>query len=528
MEAGDRPESEGLFRSVFESALIGIALVNADGTTHSVNPALARMLGYGVSELEALSFAEVTHPEDVGDDLENFRKMIAGDIRGYQMEKRFLRRDGTVMHANLHCSMASGWEGMAIGMVEDVTDRKQGEAAQRELARSRALLELLNQRTMEVEQAMRAKDEFLISANHEIKTPLAGMLMISEALQAEVYGPMTARSQEALRRLRNTGGHLLGLINQTMREARKEQPDVLFNRRSVVLEPLVRDSVDMFREIAGRKSIAIEENYGAEAVRALADHGAVKQILVNLLSNALKYTPDEGRIGIEMNTAPDGSRAYVTIWDTGEGIPLEHQRTIFQKYHRLPSPDSDADGLGLGLYITLRLAEWQNGTLNLSSVPGQGSRFTLCLPSDSDAEVPPEDLADGSIRLPAPARILLVEDNETGAAFLARFLNRSGFWVDVAGTGREALACVEQTGYHAIVLDMQLPDMTGLDVMRILRDAGKPTAGILAISALSVSGTEDDVIALGGRGFLAKPFAPSKLREMLYELAGEGSWNDVR
>lgn len=369
--------SEQQFRITFEQAPVGMAQVGLDGCWLLVNQKLCALLGYTQDELLERTFHAVMLPEDLPTAFAHAQSMITGEIRTYQQELRFVRKDGSQIWVNLTVTLVRDCVGMPLyflAVIEDLTDRKQAEQQRR-----------LNQ----------LKDQFIINVNHELRMPLTEVYGYLELLTA-YQGHLNSETQaQFLVRAKEGCQELIRLINQVLDAlavTEEVQPPPC---EWVALAPLVRDvleHLDPHKGEADRVSLAMPEH-----MIVWANGQLLRQVLRNLLSNAFKYCPKPARVTIharQIDTAGQipGSAQEVSlcVQDEGPGIAPEELPLLFQKFVRLQRDLSGTvQGSGLGLYISKQFVEAMQGRIWAESagIAGQGSRFYVALPGRPQAQV---------------------------------------------------------------------------------------------------------------------------------------------
>jgi PAS domain S-box-containing protein len=363
--------SEERFRASLEEAAVGIAHVDLEGRWLWLNRQVAGITGYSRDELLALNFRDITHPEDLAEDLAQAQRLHAGEIQSYTLEKRYVRRDGSPVWVNLTVSLVRGGGGEPryyVAVIQDIHDRKQADAALR-VAKDAA------------EAANRAKTQFLSTMSHELRTPLNAIAGYVDLIEAGVHGPVTEGQVRALERIGVNQRHLLVLINDVLQYSTIESGHLEMAVREVPVAALLAE-LDALMEPQLRE--ARLEYVCAEcdpSLRARVDPDRLKQILANLLTNAIKFTPAGGRIEVRCDAADD--RVRIRVADTGSGIPAEMVQKIFDPFVQVrdtPTRDSSRQGVGLGLAISRDLARAMGGELEVESTVGGGSSFTLSVP----------------------------------------------------------------------------------------------------------------------------------------------------
>ena len=371
----------------------------------------------------------------------------------------------------------------------------------------------------QLEVASRHKSQFLANMSHELRTPLNAIIGITELLREEAEAPEHADFAEPLDRVQRAGKHLLGLINDVLDLSKIEAGKIELHEESIDLGVLARDLVVTARPLADKNQnrlvLACAEGVGS--IRT--DQMRLRQILLNLLSNACKFT-DKGTVTLTLERAPRNGIGGVAIAvsDTGIGMTQEQQMKLFAEFTQADSSTTRKyGGTGLGLAISKRLVEMMGGNILVDSVPGTGSTFRVWLPSAPDEAYP----AASAASLPAApvvprqgARTVLVIDDDADARdLMRRFLAREGFDTVTAADGQEGLRLARQMKPDLITLDVIMPQMNGWAVLEALR-ADEALAAIPVVM-LSILDEQEKGFALGAADYLTKPFNRKQLRAVL-------------
>ncbi|MBK9055346.1 MAG: response regulator [Chloroflexi bacterium] len=425
-----------------------------------------------------------------------------------------------------------------LNSMQDITERKRAEVA---LEAERSSLERrvmertadLNQANADLARAARLKDEFLSSMSHELRTPLNGILALSESLEEGVYGQLTAQQRDPLHTIAESGYHLLSLINDILDLAKIEASKLELQVDQVNIERVCQASLRLVKEPARTKQLKVAFSSNHTMTTVEADERRLKQMIVNLLSNAIKFTPEGGRIGLDVMGDPESQTMRFTVWDTGIGIPAEKMGLLFQTFTQLDSSLArQYNGTGLGLALVKRLAELHGGSVGVESTPDQGSRFYFDLPwipveeitpgtetSEQTQAVTPQVQPTGAGKL-----ILLAEDNLVNQQGLSNYLLARGYRVVLAQNGAEAIERAFEFTPDLILMDIQMPVLDGLEAIRRLR--AQPTFAltpIIALTALAMPGDRERCLIAGATEYLAKPVglkALVQVMETLYESVG--------
>ncbi|NTU85150.1 MAG: response regulator, partial [Chloroflexales bacterium] len=417
--------------------------------------------------------------------------------------------------------------------------RDQLERATQDLSKERTLLALrvaertadLRRANAELARAARLKDEFLANMSHELRTPLGAILGFAEVLSEQIHGPLSPKQLDTVRSITTSGQHLLAMITDILDLSKVEVGTLTIERTGIEIALVGQAAVQMVVQSAYKKQLKLTTAYDPQVEVIVADERRLKQILVNLLSNAVKFTPAGGTVGLEVRGDPEAQTVTFTVSDTGIGISAEDQAQLFQPFVQLDSAlNRQYEGTGLGLALVLRLAELHGGSVALESQPGQGSRFQITLPwvvPRTDGGEPLLAAAPAShltaldqppAQTPgaaAPPRILLAEDSEENIRVLRDYLSAHGYEVTVARNGIEAVAEVEAQRPDAILMDIQMPVMDGLEATHRLREAGLERVPIIALTALAMAGDRERCLAAGADDYLPKPVQLRTLLETI-------------
>jgi PAS domain S-box-containing protein len=380
----------------------------------------------------------------------------------------------------------------------------------------------------ELRKTSRAKSEFLANMSHEIRTPLAGILGLAEM---SLKRDMAPDLREDLRMISDSAASLNRIINDILDFSKIEAGKIELQPHGFELDGLIGSVLKTFKVPAQSKAIGLFVEVGKEVPRTLVgDPLRLKQILSNLVSNAIKFT-DRGfvRVGISAEQSENGKvHLRFAVQDTGSGIPKSKLDRLFKSFIQLDLSSSKRhEGTGLGLIISRQLAQLMGGTIEVQSRLGKGSTFTLRLPFDAAARVVPKKrpAQDGSSVQPGKAalKILLAEDNPVNRAFLTRYLTGSGHLVGSVANGLEALRALERERYDLVLMDIQMPEMDGLEATRRIRSGGlegiDPHLPVVALTAYAMKGDRERFLEAGMNGYVSKPVDFSELDAVIGELS---------
>jgi PAS domain S-box-containing protein len=379
--------AERRFRRLLDAAPDAILEVDSQGRIVLINQTAERMFGYGPDELIGLNVETLVPASMRGQHVKHRTSYAAHpQVRpmGTGLELHAQRKDGSLLPVEISLSPNPSEEGgRVIALVRDITARKQVEDKLRAIqeqhtAELAAKNQQLEARNLDVERANRLKSEFLASMSHELRTPLHTIIGFSELLAEELEGPLNEKQKRFLGHVLQDSRHLLELINEILDLSKIEAGRLELQREHIDFAGCLEEVIAGIGQQATAKTISLEIRNQFRG-SLYADRVRVKEILYNLLSNALKFTPEGGRVWVE--TLVRGRQLHVTVGDTGIGVYPEEQQSIFEKFYQVGSTTKGTrEGTGLGLPITRKLVELHGGHIWLESRLGEGSRFSFTLP----------------------------------------------------------------------------------------------------------------------------------------------------
>lgn len=534
-------QSEARFRLLLDSTDEGIFGVDTDGICTFCNPAGARMLGYASAhELHGRHMHDtVHHAREDGSPIppEQCRATAAyREGRSVRVDDEvFWRADGRPFPVEYHANPIHQ-NSRLVGAVitfSDITARKEAasalQAAHAALAAERAqLAERVLQRTLELDRAnaelgrsARAKDEFLAAMSHELRTPLTSILGLSETMGDALLGRLSPQQERAIHMIHENGVHLLALINDILDMSRVASGQMQMHWDQVPVFQLCDASLRLTAPAAKRKGLTVTKTIDPAARLVRGDSRRLKQMLVNLLDNAVKFTPEGGTVGLEVTAHAATGQLHLRIWDTGIGIPPDQLERLFQPFVQLDSrPTRQHDGTGLGLALAAGMADLHQGRIEVHSEVGRGSSFRIVLPWDPQAQNA-EQIRDTPDIAQAPAggrktarrpRVLLADDHESTLEMLSTYLRIRGCAVMAARNGLEAIAHARAHPPDVILMDVQMPELDGLDTTRRLRaDPVLRHTPIIALTALAMPGDRERCLEAGMDDYLSKPLGLKEL-----------------
>jgi PAS domain S-box-containing protein len=512
-------QAEARYRSLVDSTGVIVWELDADGVLLSISQGFEAVTGWPAADWIGRRLADLLPPGDGGPAIAMRRRAWEGAAPP-RHELTLLTRSGSRLECEslLATRVRQGDSERLLEVVRDVTEQKR-------IARAAEQSEAMRRAKEAAERASGAKSEFLSNVSHEIRTPLTAILGFLELLDEHPHLSGAPREiEEYLATIRQNGRFLLALIDDLLDISRIEAGDL-----RVELEPcspgaVVSEVVESLRGKAEAGGLGLEVETSAAIPTAIAtDRLRLRQILVNLLDNAIKFTP---RGAVRLTVRPvvrSGSETLLqfTVTDTGVGMTTEEMARLFEPFYRARAADPGRPrGTGLGLAISDRLARRLGGEILVQSSPGSGSTFTLSLPvgpagdggdirkAMDPAGIEP-DSSTSHARPRLDARLLVTDDNEANQRLLSLRLVQAGAEVVTALNGLEALDRVreaEEAGrpFDAVMMDMQMPVLDGYEAVRRLR-AGGFTAPIVAITAFAMSEDREECLRLGCDDFVSKP-----------------------
>jgi len=375
----------------------------------------------------------------------------------------------------------------------------------------------------EAVSADRTKTEFLANMSHELRTPLTGVLGMSELLQNQAIGPLNDKQTEYVGQIRESGNHLLHLINDLLDLAKIESGDHGMRMAAISPSRLVADSVGLVRELAVMKGVTLVTDVSQDVPPITGDALRLKQALVNLLSNAVRFTDSDGRVSIKANEFE--GHLNLVVEDTGVGIPADEYDDIFEPFVQAKSGGSAVtQGTGLGLSVTKSIIEMHGGTINVLSGVGVGSRFIISLPVDESLVStgdPGRELAmTADDTVARKGVVLIADDDPVLRAVLDEYLSNAGFTVHLAVDGGEAIEMASLIRPDVVLMDIRMPRVDGLEAVRRMRSTQSTRdLGIIMLSANAMPEDRADSAEAGCDEFLSKPVDFDRLTSAISAVA---------
>jgi len=522
--------------AIVESMNDGVIVLSKRNIVVDINPTAARLLSLPLGSALGQPIGKIM-PNWAN--LQQLQALLSTVELGPPQSVELMLLDNQTRYVDLAITNLFDRSNRASGRLitlHDVTRRKLVEQA---LAHERnTLTRRVEERTSDLSEAnaqlaraARLKDEFLASMSHELRTPLNTILGLSEALQEQVYGPLSAKQLHALHSIEESGRHLLALINDILDVSKIEAGQLALDIRPVSVESVCQASLSLVRQIALKKQLTVTAQIAPQARLLEADERRLKQMLVNLLSNAVKFTSEGGMIGLEVTADAQTEVIRFAVWDTGIGIDPNSMPRLFQPFVQLDSSFTrHHEGTGLGLVLVYRMTEMHGGSITVDSELGKGSRFTISLPWHAyDA---PDALPENNLWRSTDGRsALVINDSQTGAEQTVKLLQELGINGTIYTKSTNVVAHTRTVRPDLILLDLFLPDRFGWDILSELRlDAQTRHVPVIVISMVDVTPPAHLVsdASLGLVHMMYKPFTREELNLALNAVSVPASVNAPR
>ncbi|OLP15868.1 hypothetical protein BST81_23880 [Leptolyngbya sp. 'hensonii'] len=532
-------ESERRYATLAEASPVAIFQLDAAGHCTYVNNRWSEMMGRPPESALGTGCFQTLHPEDQAQILQDWANKFEHGIglgEGYQIECRHVHTDGRIIWTYNQVLPETDAEGIQVGYIgtlTDITDRKQVEAQ-------------LRQTNEHLAYATRLKDEFLATMSHELRTPLNAILGMSEGLQDGVFGSINDRQMRAIATIERSGKHLLELINDILDLSKIESGKLEVEMGEVFIRNLCDTSMTFVRQMAIQKKIQLSSQIPQDIGQIQADDRRLRQVLINLLNNAIKFTPEGGSVTLEVsrqasyqmeslaNMPTSNSWVLFSVTDTGIGIAAEDLNKLFQPFMQIDSSlNRQYSGTGLGLSLVRRIAELHGGAVTVRSELGQGSCFTVRIPDRTcplnEANLPvhvpaiatPSQSLPGAVPSPSGRSplILLAEDNEANVETISSYLEGRNYRFILAIDGQQAIDLTRTQHPDLVLMDIQIPGVDGLEAIRQIRS--DPTVAdipVIALTALAMVGDREKCLEAGATEYLAKPLALKQLEILMHQL----------
>lgn len=503
---------EATLLAIFASSPDPIIMVAPDGRILYASDALFWVTGYDSESLEGHNLDGIIHPDDLESFHDSFSDVVSDLLRRLTMRLRLRHADRSWITIELHGQSMADRQAKKAGVVlvlRDVTQHKR-------------LEEGLVAAKFAAEQANTAKSDFLSRMSHELRTPLNAVLGFGQLLKFE---SLSERQSESVDQIIRGGRHLLDLINEVLDISRIEAGRIQLSMEPVNVLTVVSEVVDLVRPLAQTASVALHVNVHSRTC-FLADRQRFKQVLLNLAANAIKYNRAGGDVRFNLRALPSGG-GRIEVADTGPGISPERFDEVFMPFERLGAERSGVEGTGVGLALSQKLVEAMGGKLRVESAVGIGSVFSVELPVSVEPHARVEKVTPSEPAEPDKAavsgRILYIEDNPSNVQLIERVLQRRpGIELVIAGQARLGLELVQARRPQLVLLDLNLPDAPGEEVLRALK-GNRLTASIpvIVLSADATTGQSKRLMDAGASDYLTKPLDVRRFLGLVDAALGE-------
>ena len=496
--------SENKYRSILSQTSQGYWLIDAESKTTEVNQSLCQMLGHTQEEMIGKTPIEFL---DEDKDLKVFKSQISQQPNQRNYEISLISKDGrsiptwfnaTTLRDEANHFMAS------FAMVTDLTEQKRAEET---LARAKEAAEAAN----------RAKSEFLANMSHELRTPLNGILGFAQILKYDKT--LNAQQRDAIHTIQQSGEHLLTLLNDILDMSKVEAGKMELQPKDIHFKNFLKGIADIIQIRAQQKGTGFLYEFSSDLPIAVnADETRLRQVLINLLGNAVKFT-ELGKVTFKVSQREN--KIHFQVEDTGHGIAPDELETIFQPFQQVGDQKHQNEGTGLGLPISKKLVEMMGGALNVKSTLGKGSVFwfDLALPFVNEWRPVDNIYERHVIGFKGKSRIILVvDDKNANRAVLVNLLSPLGFEVLEASNGEEGFEKALAKRPDVILMDLVMPVMDGFEATRRIRQSAKlPEVVIIAVSASAFKQDRQDSLAAGCDDFIAKPISTDEMLDKLHK-----------
>jgi len=517
-------EIDAPFRDLFELAPVAYHEIDAAGIVRRVNQAECRILQFPREEMIGRPIWEFVSADQQAECRQSILRKVSYQELLEPHEHDFIRRDGGYLILEIYDSLIRDRAGEITGLrsvLLDVTDRRLAEQLlANEVTERERLTVALRRSKEEAEKANRAKSEFLSRMSHELRTPLNAILGFAQLLEMV---PLDRDKRESVGQILKAGQHLLKLINEVLEISRIEAGRLSLSPEAVLISTAVQETLDLLTPMAVRRKITVRDELATMRRRhVLADQQRLKQVLLNLITNAIKYNSESGTVTISAEEI-EGHRLRIRVRDTGPGIRTEYRDKLFTPFERLGAEQTTVEGTGLGLALSKRLLEMMGGSIGVENNPDCGCTFWMDLPLVND---PVEQVGAAMLDLPAApvsspgAReriVLYVEDNLSNIALIEHIMvHRPHVRLVAAMQGRLGLDLAREHRPDLILLDLHLPDISGEEVLHGLRQVAElKDIPVIVISADATRGRIERLTTMGVLDYLPKPLDIKRFLELL-------------
>jgi PAS domain S-box-containing protein len=511
-------ESEEKQKSLISNILDGIFIIQNNRLLY-VNEAGQQISGYSFYELQEVNFQDIIHPDDQAFVVDNHRKRLRGEKVSNSYQFRLIHKNGNIVNVLISAGAISYHGQKAIlGTLKDITNQKKYEDA------------LIHEKK-QAEQATKSKSMFLAGMSHEIRNHLNSIIGIADVLKET---ELTDEQMEYLNIIDVSGNNLLNIINEILDFSKIESGHVILEKEEFSISKVVKDVIALHEINAKKINLYLKADISKEINdMVIGDPVRVSQVLINLVSNALKFT-DNGGITIkivpdirqESRKAKNDIALKFMVIDTGIGISKDSQNKLFKPFSQTHAAvERKKGGTGLGLVISMRLVEMMQGKIGIVSDVGKGSTFWFTAKFQiSNTQLLKGEPGANTTLTNNRIKILLVEDNVLNQHLTTSILTKGGYKTDVAENGKIGLDLYKKNIYNIVLMDIQMPVMDGIEATRMIRKFEKTVAGnnrrakIIAVTAHTKEGEKQQFFEAGMDLYLSKPFKSSDLIDLIKKI----------